>query len=116
MTKHTFKVRKTKSSDAVKFTVDLPSNPADAALVAARFGTVERLTDRANSQWTVDVAVGVRKRLPDVEKATAYAESYCDNGSKDIFVPTIDRKKAVEEHGFTPEQLKFIAEAGMKVA
>lgn len=116
MHKHTFKVKKSKSDDAVEFTVNMPADLSDTGLITARFGTVERMIDRANSQWTVDVAVGIRKRLPNTEKAEAYAESYCDNGSKDTYVPTINAEEAKSEQGFTDEQLKYIAERGMNVA
>lgn len=113
--KHTFKIRKTKNDPSVTFTVDMPASMEDAELIADRFGSMERMIDRANSQWTVDVAVGVRKRLPNVESATRYAEMYSDDGRKDTHVPTIDRK-AAEAIGFTEEQLAFAAAAGMKIA
>ena len=116
MINHTFKVRKTKQDEPDTFTVKMPQGLGDTGLITARFGTVERMIDRANSQWTVDVAVGVRKRLPDHGAAQAYAESYCDNGSKDTFVPSINRAEAVEAVGFTDEQLAYIAERGMNVA
>ena len=113
--RHTFKVRKTKSDDTVDFTVDMPATITDTDMIAKRFGTVTRMIDRANAQWTVDVAVGVRKRLPNVQAATRYAEQYCDDGRKDSHVPTIDREAAVAI-GFTDEQLAFAAAAGMKIA
>lgn len=117
MTRHTFKVRKDKHSDPVEFTVDMPDTGDDVDLIAARYGTTERMIDRANSQWTVDVAVGIRKRLPDVEAARAYAESYCDDGRKDV----VSRNVVIDTTAdgapeFTPEQLAFIAQAGAKIA
>lgn len=113
--RHTFKVRMTKSDPSVKFTVEMPKTETDLDLIAARFGSFERMIDRANSQWTVDVAVGVRKRLPNEQSAAMYAEKYCDDGRKDTHVPTLDREAAIE-HGFTEAQLAYIASQGMKIA
>lgn len=113
--RHTFKVRQTKNDEAVEFVVDMPSSIEDMEQVIARFGTVERMIDRANSQWTVDVAVGVRKRLPNEESAAMYAAQYCDDGRKDTHVPTLDKEAAIAQ-GFTQEQLDFIASQGMKIA
>lgn len=114
MITNTFKVRETKHLDPVTFKVRMPQSHSDTGLITKRFGTFERMIDRANAQWTVDVAVGIRKRLPNVDDATAYASAYCDNGSKDTFVPSIDIQKA-RALGFTPEQLKFVEESGMQV-
>lgn len=117
MFRHIFTVRKTEKAPAVKFTVDMPSSLEDADLIRKRFGTPERMIAQACRQWTVSVAVGIRKRLPDEAKAEAYASHYCDNGAKDTFVQTISVDKAeAEEHGFTEEQLAWIAKKGVKVS
>lgn len=113
MTKHTFKVKKTKASESVQFTVKMPTTLADEELILARFGSVERMIDRANSQWTVDVAVGIRKRLPNVENATAYAKAYCDDGRKDSYTPKIDAEAAVAEVGFSEEQLEYLRQRNL---
>lgn len=113
MMNHPFKVRETKGADAVEFKAAMPTSIDETELIAKRYGTVERMIDRANSQWTVDVAVGVRKRLPNREDAQAYADGYCDNGSRDAFTrPKIDKKDAAKQ-GFTAEQIAFLEEKGM---
>lgn len=115
--RHTFKVRQTKNDPSIEFTVEMPSDidGQNMPLIEKRFGSVERMIDRANSQWTVDVAVGVRKRLPNEESAAMYAAQYCDDGRKDTHVPTLDKEAAIAQ-GFTQEQLDFIASQGMKIA
>lgn len=117
MFRHTFKVRKSQKSEPVTFTADMPTTLDDVDLIEARYGTVERMIDRANSQWTVDVAVGIRKRLPDVEKAKAYAANYCDDGRKDTYAqPVVIDTSADDAPKFTPEQLAFIRKSGAQVA
>lgn len=113
--KHSWKTRKAVGKPSVDFTADMPKTMADKELIAARFGTVERMIDRAVSQWTVDVAPGIRKRLPDVAAAQRYAESYRDDGSKDTFRPSIDKADAKKRLGFTDAQLEHIASLGMTV-
>lgn len=113
--KHTFQVKKTKASDPHTFTVDMPQSRDDEDLIIRRFGSWERMIDRANSQWTVDVATGIRKRLPDTGAAEKYAEDYCDNGKKDVFRPSIDAKQAAKEHGFSKEQLEYLKAKGFQV-
>lgn len=113
MFRHTFKIRKDKNSEPVEFTTDMPKTLDDLELIEARFGTVERMIDRANSQWTVDVAVGTRKRLPDEHTATQYAENYCDDGRKDSFAPRkLNADKAQEEAGFNAEQIAWLKAQG----
>ncbi len=113
MMNHPFKVREIKGADAVEFRAKMPTSIDETDLIVKRYGTVERMIDRANSQWTVDVAVGVRKRLPNQEDAQAYADGYCDNGSRDAFArPKIDKKDA-EKQGFTDEQIAFLNSKGM---
>lgn len=113
MSKHAFKVRKNKDTGAVEFQAELPKTLENQMLIEDRFGTVERMIDRANSQWIVDVAVGARKRLPNVEDAQKYVNSFCDNGTRDGFVrPKIDLKDA-KAQGFSEEQLAFLTQKGM---
>ncbi len=111
--KHPFKVRKTQHTDAVEFKAEMPFSIEDTDLILKRFGSVNRMIDRANAQWTVDVAPGIRKRLPEVEAAQKYATGYCDNGSRDTWVrPTITADQ-VEEQGYTEDQLAFLKAKGM---
>lgn len=111
LTNHPFKVRKDKDATAVEFKISLPKSLDDKELVVQRFGTVERLIDRACAQLIVDIAPGIRKRLPNVEVAQTYIDGYCDNGSRDPYVaPKIDAKAAKEAAGFTDEQLEWLRE------
>lgn len=117
--RHTFKVRKREGMEQHTFTVDLPESPADTELVGKRYGTPARMTDRANAQWTVDVAPGIRKRLGAKGEMTPaakeYAENFRDDGSKDKFVPSLS-KDEVKEGAFTPEQLAILKAKGLKLA
>lgn len=116
MKKHPFKVRKDMNADAVEFKISLPMSMDEGELINERFGTVERMIDRANSQLIVDIAPGIRKRLPNVDTAEAYVAGYCDNGSRDEYVrPSMSAAKAKDEQGFTDEQLAWIADQGMTV-
>lgn len=113
MTKHhPFKVRKNADSDPVEFKIELPTTIDEIEWIDLRYGTQERMIDRANAQLIVDVAPGMRKRLPDVEKAQAYADAYCDNGSRDAYqAPKIDKDEA--EGMFDEGQLAFLRSKNM---
>ena len=116
MKKHAFKVRKDQHADKVEFKISLPVSMDDMEMVTERFGTVERMIDRACSQLIVDIAPGIRKRLPNVEAAETYVAGYCDNGSRDEYIrPSISADEAMDEHGFTEKQLAWIAAKGMTV-
>lgn len=111
--KHPFKVRKNKDTTAVEFKIELPTSLADKDLIVQRYGTVERLIDRANAQLTVDVAPGIRKRLPNAEVAKTYVDGYCDNGSRDPYVVpkiTVEEAKA---QGFSVKNIEFLREQGV---
>jgi hypothetical protein len=111
--KHPFKVRKSANADAVEFKAELPTSIDEAELIVKRYGSVDRMIDRANAQWTVDVAPGMRKRLPDAKSAQSYANGYCDNGSRDTWVrPTIKLEQAGAE-GFSDSQIAFLHSKGM---
>lgn len=116
MRKHTWKTKQNENTDSVEFSADVPTTMDDMGLIKLLFGTVKRMIDRAVAQRTVDVAVGIRKRLPNVESAQKYAETWCDDGTKDAYVqPSINAQKAMDEYDFTEEQLRWIAEQGMAV-
>ncbi len=110
---HPFKVSKNANLDAVEFRMELPRSMDEMDLIVTRFGTVERMIDRANAQLIVDVAPGMRKRLPDVEKAQAYAASYCDNGSKDTYVAPKLKVEDLEEEDFSEENIEFLRSKGL---
>ena len=108
---HPFKVKQSKDATPHEFKIELPSTIEDTNLVISRFGTVERMIDRANAQLVVDVAPGIRKRLPNVEAAQAYIDGYCDNGSRDAYVrPTISVEDAEEQ--FSESQQEWLREKG----
>ncbi|KKN37825.1 hypothetical protein LCGC14_0759690 [marine sediment metagenome] len=109
---HAFKVKKDKDSASLEFKMDLPKTMDDMALIITRYGSVERMIDRANGQCVVDVAPGMRKRLPNVEDAQAYAAGFCDNGSKDAFVaPKISFADAKDR--FDDSQMEWLKSQGM---
>ncbi len=113
MTKHhAFKIRKNADSEPVEFKIELPVSMDDIEWIDLRYGNVERMIDRANAQLVVDVAPGMRKRLPDVKAAQFYADEYCDNGSRDAYqAPKIDAAEA--EGMFDKGQLEFLRSKGM---
>ena len=117
MKKHPFKVCKSAGLDATEFKISLPTSMDDMELIEKRFGTVERMISRANSQLIVDIAPGIRKRMPNVDTAETYVAGYCDNGSRDEYVrPSISAEEAKDEQGFTDSQLEWIAQQGMTVS
>ena len=112
----TWKTRKTEHTDAVEFKLAFPSKIDEVDLIDARYGSVERMMNRAASQSVVDIAPGIRKRLPNAEAASTYVEGWCNDGTKDAYVaPSLDLA-AAKESGvtFTDAQLAVIAAAGMK--
>ncbi|KKN88099.1 hypothetical protein LCGC14_0251710 [marine sediment metagenome] len=111
--KHPFKVRKNQHADAVEFKAEMPSSVEDTDLIVKRYGSVDRMIDRANAQWTVDVAPGIRKRLPDTKVAQGYADGYCDNGSRDTWVQPQITPEQMEEQDFDEGQLTFLKAKGM---
>lgn len=108
---HPFKVKQSKDAMSHEFKIELPTSIENENLIAARFGTVERMIDRANAQLIVDIAPGIRKRLPNVETAQSYVDGYCDNGSRDAYVrPTISVEDAEER--FDEGQQDWLREQG----
>lgn len=106
---HAFKVSENKHTDPVEFKIELPTTIEDEDLIVQRFGTVERMIDRACSQLTVDVATGMRKRMPDNDAAQIYADGYCNDGSRDGYTrPKIDADTAADEADFTDEQIAWL--------
>lgn len=109
---HAFKVKKDKDSVSLEFKVELPTLLADNELIVQRYGSVERMIDRANGQFIVDVAPGIRKRLPNNVEAQRYAFNFCDNGAKDSFVaPKINRTEAKSR--FDEGQMAWLESQGM---
>lgn len=114
-TNHTFKVRQSKGAEPVKFSRALPTYIDETDLIEAAYGSVERMIDRANAQWTVDVATGVRERLPDEDEAADYVASYCDDGRRAAPRKIAVSSEDVEKQGFTPEQIAFMRSKGIEV-
>ncbi len=113
MIKHTWST-KPKGGQSHEFKREAPTTIDESKLIEAMFGTVPRMINRAVAQWTVDVATGLRERLPNAEVADAYAATFVADGSKGTaYVPTAT-KAEVDEQGFTPEQRAFV-EARLKV-
>lgn len=114
MKTHPFKVKKSADSKSLEFRIELPTTMVDKELIIQRYGSVERMIDRANGQLIVDVAPGMRKRLPDMDEAQRYALNFCANGSKDSFRPKVS-KDAQKEQRFSKSQLEFLASIGTDV-
>jgi peptidase E len=72
------------------------------------------MINRAVAQWTVDVATGLRERLPNEQVADDYAAKFVADGSKGTaYVPTAT-KDEVDEQGFTKSQREFV-EARLRI-
>jgi hypothetical protein len=112
MRKLTFGTKSDKWEGSLSVTVDMPSTIKDTDAIVTRYGSVERLIDRANAQWKVDAQTGMRKRSAD--EAVAYAAGYCDNGSKDTYVPKMSAED-LKAGKFTDAQIEIMRKAGMKV-
>lgn len=119
MYKHTFSMKAHKSAESVEFTLPMPDSLDDMDLIVERYGSVERMINRANAQHIVDVANnGGRKALAAGGKpaADAFILEFVNDGKKRTTVvrPALakDQAKAL---GFTKEQLAALKAAGMKV-
>lgn len=111
---HTFTCKKDSAAKAHTFKAEMPSSIDDADLIVRRYGSARRMVEVANTAWTVACQTGIRKRLPDLEKAQGYVDNFCHDGSKDTFVPSMSKDEATK-HGFTPEQLAALKAKGMKI-
>ena len=114
MKNHPFKVRKVTGAAQHEFKISLPTDTDETELIQKRFGSRIRMVDRANAQLIVDVAPGVRKRLPDVPEAQRYIDGFCANGAKDSYRPKVD-KAAAKKQKFTPENMAFLKSIGVDV-
>ncbi|MGD9631346.1 MAG: hypothetical protein AB7V18_19075 [Pyrinomonadaceae bacterium] len=110
-TRITFTTKSANWTGAKPATVDLPLNIEDTDLIEARYGSLQRVFEVANRGWVISCQNGMRKR--DWEAAAAYAQAYCDDGSRDVQAPTMSQDD-IEAGGFTPEQLAIMKARGMK--
>lgn len=113
MIKHTWST-KPKGGTSHEFSRQVPSAIDEIEAIDAMFGSVPRMINRAVAQWTVDVATGLRERLPNGEVAEAYAATFVADGAKGTaYVPTATVEE-VDEQGFTDSQRAFV-EARLKI-
>jgi len=113
MIKHTWST-KPKGGVSHDFAREVPTTIDETDLIEGMFGSIPRMINRAVAQWTVDVATGLRERLPNAEVAESYAASFVADGAKGTaYVPTATVEE-VDEQGFTPEQRAFV-EARLKI-
>lgn len=117
MIKHTWST-KPKNGTSHDFVREAPTTIDESKLIVAMFGSVPRMINRAVAQWTVDVATGLRERLPNVPVAEAHAASFVADGSKgSMYVPTAtkaevdDQQFTESQRAFVEERLRIIAEA-----
>ncbi len=97
-----------------EFKRNAPTAIDEMDLIESMFGTVPRMINRAVAQWTVDVATGLRERLPNGDAAEAYAATFVADGAKGTaYVPTAT-KEEVDDQGFTESQRAFV-EARLKI-
>lgn len=111
-TKMTFDTKSPKQGwDSFEHSLVMPSGAEDVDLIVERYGSMERLIDRANAQFKVDVQRGMR--LQDTpEKAAAFADSFCDNGRKGASKTIVIDTQADDAPEFTDEQLAYIQRSG----
>lgn len=113
MLKHTWSSKPT-GGISHDFGRKVPTAIDEVELIDGMFGSVPRMINRAVAQWTVDVATGLRERLPNIEAAEAYAEAFVADGAKGTaYVPTATVEE-VDEQGFTESQRAFV-EARLKI-
>ena len=113
MIKHTWST-KPKGGISQYFKREAPTAIDEIELIESMFGTVPRMINRAVAQWTVDVATGLRERLPNGEVAEAYAATFVADGAKGTaYVPTATPEQ-LDEQGFTESQRAFV-EARLRV-
>lgn len=113
--KLTFSTKSTKHGWTTDHTVLMPATVADSALIRERFGSMERLINRANAQWKVDVATGMREQETPA-KARAYADTFCDDGKKtaQAKVVVVDTT-APDAPEYSDEQLEHMRSLGIVV-
>lgn len=111
-TKMTFDTKSPKQGwDSFEHSLVMPSSIDDVDLIEQRYGSIERLIDRANAQFKVDVQRGMRSQDTPA-KAAAFADSFCDNGRKGASKMVVIDTQADDAPEFTPEQLAYIASQG----
>lgn len=108
----TFTTKSENWSGKLSVTVDLPASEADTDLIEKRYGSVARMIEVANRGWVISCQNGMRKRGAD--EAKAYAEAYCDDGSRDVARPGLSPEE-IEAGGFSPEQIALMRSKGFKV-
>lgn len=113
MIKHQWST-KPKGGISFEFKREAPTAIDEIELIESMFGSVPRMINRAIAQWTVDVATGLRERLPNGDAAEAYAATFVADGAKGTaYVPTATVEE-VDEQGFTESQRAFV-EARLKI-
>lgn len=109
-----FNVKSTKHGwEHDSFHLTLPASHAETDLIEARYGTDERVYDRAASQHLVDVARGMRE-CETVEAAQKYAEQWCNDGRKGGSRKVVDLTDPNAPE-FTDENIKFLQAQGVLV-
>lgn len=110
----TFKVSK-KDTPPVEVTRELPEN-LDDPLWDKIVSEKKDIHDLALQAWIVKAQAGARNRLEQGEAAVqAYINAYVYGARTGGFAaPTISADEA-EAHGFTDEQLAFLAASGMQI-
>lgn len=113
MIKHTWST-KPKGGISHEFKRAAPTAIDESELIVSMFGSVTRMINRAVAQWTVDVATGLRERLPNGDAADAYAATFTADGAKGTaYVPSATVEE-VDEQGFTESQRAFV-EARLRI-
>lgn len=95
------------------FHLTLPANGSETDLVEARYGSEERVYDRAASQTLVDVARGMRD-CKTVEAAQKYAEQWCNDGRKGTSKSVLDLT-APDAPAYDEDQIAFLQAQGVLV-
>lgn len=114
----TFKVKK--SANAKKqheIKLSMPATAEDTDLIVKRYGSMDRLIDRANAQFAVDCQRGCRNAMTDendAKGAQAYAEAFVDDGRKTVRKVTMTKAQA-KALKYTDEQLAAMRAAGMEL-
>lgn len=109
-----FSVKSTKYGWKGDFTLEMPVSIDDVELIEKRFGSLDRMVNRACAQFRVDVANPMREEKTP-EAAQVVAEGFIDDGKKSggvkVLRPIITADE-VEEQGFSPEDLAFLKKKG----
>lgn len=107
----TFDTKSTEHGWTTEHTLRMPSSAEDVDLIVQRYGSMERMIDRANAQHKVDVQRGMRLHKTPAE-ARDYADNFVNNGKKATVKTVVVDTAADDAPEFDEKQLAYLIKSG----